>query len=400
LLTLREALTLTAPPITSVAALATRLGRPQPASLRDLLLASDVKMFRAVISTPAGTALGGWVELEVAGDGRYTFSVHMHDSGFDPYSFRIQVFLRGEQVGLSLRKSGSVGGTIGSGSRDFDQSEVGTSDALKGSWTSLRGSQFEVAKSYEDTGVIGVAEDIAKDFLAFLLTAALVGPWIAAAVVIGAELGQMSGVNFARPDVIAGVLVAGSTVLLCGPGFVIPAIIAGYIAGSQVKQRLLSDKEKNIARLVFADTLPFDRIYVTNIKAPGSDRAFTTPMLDGSILVNLGKRYDNPLEGTTDPDDLNQIFIHELVHAWQLTYAFSPELIWEAAINHIKGEAVYNFDTSKRQVWSEMNIEAQASAVAYWFGLFYTTGEQSDSEAAKNVFLYDYIANHIRLGTN
>lgn len=399
MLSLREAFTLTDPTLTSVDGLAAQLGRTPPVSLRDLLLASDVRRFTDVISTPAGTALGGWVELDVAGDGRYTFSVHMHDSGFDAYSFRIQVFLRGDLVGLSLRKSGSVAGTIGSGSRDFNQSETGTSESLKVSWESLRDGQFEVVKAYEDTGVIGVAEDIAKDFLAFLLASTVVGAEIAAVVVIGAELGQMSGVNFARPDLVAGVLVAGATVLLCGPGFVIPAIIAGYIAGSQVKLRLLNEDEKNVARLVFADTLPFERIYITNIKAPGSDRAFTTPMLDGSILVNLGDRYDHPLASTTDPDDPTPVFIHELVHAWQITYnTFAPEIMWEASVNHIKGDSVYNFDWSRTGRWADMNIEAQAQAVSYWFGSFHTIG--LDSPAALNSPLYDYVANHIRLGAD
>ena len=92
MMSLREAL--------ATVAHAGRIGLPSPVSLRDLILASDVKIFERIIVTPPGTALGGHLKLVVRGDGLFVFSGHMHNSGFDSYRFTVQAFLRGEQIGL------------------------------------------------------------------------------------------------------------------------------------------------------------------------------------------------------------------------------------------------------------------------------------------------------------
>ena len=401
---LRSQLGASSPPLSKARDLATKFGHNPPISLRRLLLASDVRTFHQVITTPAGTALGGSLDLKVAGDGTYTFSGHMHGSGFDSYSFRIHAFLRGSRIGISLQTSGTVGGTTGEGSsRDFDWLESGHRLTLQENWEFVRDGELIVLKSYEDTGFLSVIEDIANGLVAFVLAQTVVAPHIAAFLVIGSEFGQLTDVHFAQPHLLSGVVVAGGAILLLGPSVIIPAVIAGVAVGAQFQSRLLNEAEKTFARTVFADTLPFSRIYVTNLKNPTSTRAFCTAQPDGSILINLGDAFDAPIGDPLkplNPADAGRrtTFVHELVHAWQIAYrAFPPDMLWIGALNHIRGDEVYEWDVTG---WANQNIEAQAKAIAYWYEVFSPLPGGLNSAAAMSGVLYDYVANHIRIGQN
>jgi len=70
----------------------------RPVSVLEMIRRSDALPsqvnFHQEVLTPAGTALGGWVDLTIRSDGNYTFAGHMHDSGFDPYSFRVRVVVQ------------------------------------------------------------------------------------------------------------------------------------------------------------------------------------------------------------------------------------------------------------------------------------------------------------------
>lgn len=389
---LRAALSSVSPPVSSAAEHAARMGLSSPVSIRELMLASDIRVFEKTIVTPSGTALGGFVKLVVAGNGRYIFSGHMHGSGFDPYKFSIHLFLRGTFIGLSLRKSGSVGGTLDNDSRDFDWSETGVSEALRAQWPALRDGSMDVAKSYENTGLLGAAQDIGSAFLEFWVANVLVGPQIAGLVVIGSELAQLASVHV-DPDTFAGALVAGGTVLLCGPGMLIPAAIAGVGVGLAIESRHLRSEEEAVARSVFANTLDFSRIYITNLERPDGKR-FVVPQWDGSILVNMGRSYDDPITSA------RYTLIHELVHAWQCMHAMSLETAWQFATNPVEGDSAYSFEYAEEH-WPDMNIEAQASAVSTWFYIFENFPEGGlNSVFAINSPLYKYVAEHIRLAIN
>lgn len=390
---LRDCLFSIDPPVNSAAAQALRLGIQSPVSLSEMILACDIRIFEQVIVTPPGTALGGFVKLRISGDGRFTFSGHMHGSGFDPYKFSVHVFLEGSEswVGLSMRKTGAVGGTLGGGSRDFDWSDSGISPALKANWKFLRDGQLLVTKSYEDTGLLGTAEEIGQTLVTFLIANAIIGPLIAAVIIIGPELAHIAEVQ-APPDLFAGLLIAGGTIALLGPGMLIPGLVAAYAVGSTISCRHLNEEEKAVARIVFDNTLPFDRIWLTDLKMPNDpDRAFCTFQPDGAILVNLGDDFAEPIKF----DGRKVTLIHELVHAWQCVYAgVDPEMIWQLATNPIVGASVYKFEYAGER-WEDMNLEAQASAVATWFAVF---GKDPETPPATSVPIFDYIANHIRLG--
>src|SRR5262249_34515121 len=99
----------------------------------------EERVFRQSITTPAGTALGGFAEVVVRNDGTYTFRGHMHGSGLDPYAFRVSVTVRGSDglVSIGAVKSGRVAGSVGGGSRNFDWSDDGNNVLVRTSWPQI-----------------------------------------------------------------------------------------------------------------------------------------------------------------------------------------------------------------------------------------------------------------------
>lgn len=338
-----------------------------------VILTPESRVFEHVITTPSGTALGGRVTLTLHNDGRYTYSGEMSGSGFDPYSFRISAVARARDGSLSVAamKSGTVGGTLGGGSRRFEWSETGHSVHVAEYWATVRDSEVEFVKWYEDTGVLGTLGDIAEAVANFLVGSVIVGPHVAAAILIGSELGKLTDLPFAHPSALAGVVVAGATVLVLGPGFVLPAVVAGIAAGAQIRTRRMRPSEREFADTVFAGTIPFDRILLTNLDRAG--RAFCVPHLDGSILMGLGgeedgvSRFDDPLR----TEDLRRTFIHELTHAWQIVHrTIALEMFWQAAANEARDRTeVYSQWEAKLdggRAWDDFGLEDQAQIVGYW----------------------------------
>ncbi|HEU5320430.1 MAG TPA: hypothetical protein VFX28_06490, partial [Methylomirabilota bacterium] len=230
-------------------------------------LRPDSRTFRQEITTPPGTALGGFAELVVHNDGRFTFRGHMHGSGFDPYAFRVNVFLRTPTLTLADVFSSRVGGTLGGGPRDRDWSRDGRNDLLRLHWPEISRASAEFSKWYENRGVLGTLEDFALAVAEFLVVRALAGPAVAAILVVGSELAQMADLPVTTPRSIPGAVVLGGVVFLFGPLAALPAVVAGVAVAAigDVKSRPMHESEKADARRVFGDTLPFDRIRVTNL---------------------------------------------------------------------------------------------------------------------------------------
>jgi hypothetical protein len=79
------------PPVVSIKALGALVGLTPTFSVLEMIKRLKMPVsFHATIVTPSGTALGGAVDLTLFSDGRYSFNVHMHDSGADPYTFRVR----------------------------------------------------------------------------------------------------------------------------------------------------------------------------------------------------------------------------------------------------------------------------------------------------------------------
>lgn len=354
-------------------------------------LKPDSRTFHQVITTPPGTALGGWAEITIRTDGSYTFRGHMHGSGFDPYALRVSVVVRSAagRITVAALKSGRVGGTLSGGSRDYDWEESGTNPLITRNWAELRTGKAEFSKWYENTGVLGTLEDIAVAVAEFLSVSAVAGPLVAAAIVVGSELGALTGVPFAHPSLLAGAAVAGGVILLFGPGLVFPALVAGGVVGAQLHSRPLRQPEKQFAAQVFGDTLPTDQIRVTNLSR--GDRRFCVPHVDDTILLGMGEMEEDPLQANR-----RAVFVHELTHAWQIAHtAFIADVIWEAAVNEVKGQTAAYTYTLDGRAWSGYGAEQQAKIVEDWYSIY---ANNLDGEQALQDLRFPYIQNNIRLG--
>ena len=403
----------------SLRAVALRYGLESPISMLNLLglIESPPVTFHQDVVTPSGTALGGRVEMTLRSDGSYTFSGHMHDSGWDPYDFRVRTVVSTADLAVAAQHSGHTDGTgsspFGSPKRDNDWSESGTEPRIQQLWSELRQATMTVSKSYEDTGLLHAVEDLFNDFLGFLIASFVAGSQVAEVIVIGNELGEMTGLKFGSPSILEGVIVTTlknpvptvASVFVFGPGIVIPAIVAGI--ANAPRHRDLSTDEIAFASKVFGDTLPTDRIVLTDMSGLNG-RGFTFPNIDGTILVNIGAAYDDPIHyslGMTYATQ-GQLFIHELTHAWQIALGwFVAGWICSALdAQIIQGQSAYNVGPAGPP-YSDFGVETQAVIVDRWFGKYasgWQTMDDVDNKLKSSSAVADpyfgYIANNIRLG--
>jgi hypothetical protein len=191
-------------------------------------------------------------------------------------------------------------------------------------------------------------------------------------------------------------------VVVFGPGALIPAI--GVAAATSPNHRRLTQQEISFAGSVFGDTLPTDRIILTDMSGLGG-REFTFPNVDGDILVNLGPAYNDPMHRVEgEYSTQGQVLIHELVHAWQIANSwFVPGFICEGLGAQMQGSSAYQFGPAGPS-YSSFNIEAQAAIVDHWFGRYaegwtsiqdLTTKLSAPSATSDPYFVY--IANNIRM---
>ncbi len=409
-------------PIVSIRALGARVGLSPTFSVLDMIARLKAPIsFHDVITTPSGTALGGTVDLTLFSDGRFSFNVHMHDSGLDPYRFRVRCALTSPGGTILLfQTSGHTDGALsnpgGTIHRDFDHHEDNRHPLIQPNWLDIRRASLSVSKSYEDVGALSTIEDIAKDLLGFIIADLTLGASLAVVIAVSAEISKAADANVAGPGGLVGVLVAGGVVWTFGPSAIIAAVVAGVAAGAVtdalIKHRQLRQDEYDFAQVVFDGTLPpIENIYVTNLSHDGG-RKYTWPNVDGNILLNLGDAFDDPVhhaEGasTTAGDSYitqGQVLIHELTHAWQIArFDFTPGLVCRV----VTGGSSYTPGPSDGDWSGDFGLEQQAAVVDRWFGT-YGFGWTSpadlktrlDSQKALHDPYFHYIANNIRLGVN
>jgi hypothetical protein len=361
--------------------------------------------FSQQILTPSGTALGGTATLTIRSDGSYTFTTHLHDSGFDSYSSQVRAALTTNSgIHLMAQHTGNVSGTTGSGTRDDDFSESGHNDWIGANWLDARTATMSLSKSYQDSGIIGAGEDALNALLSFVALDVIAGPLIALVVVLGDELTQLTGTAVLGPGALPGVIVAAGTAWVLGPGMVFPALVAGVAAGAVVDalihSRKITGDEMAFVDQVFTGQVPYGQIWLTNLSNGG--RAFTWPSPDGSILMNLGEAYDDP-RNYADPNGSykakGQLLVHETTHAWQITHATFPLGL---ACDRLKDPS-YDYGPPGPP-FSTFTVEGQASIVDDWFAgnrvakSGHPVGTGNEMDPADPFF--PYIVNNIRSGDN
>lgn len=390
--------------------LATSLKLPTPLSLSVLLQnleQPEVVTLRLPIVVD-GQALGGEAILVLRSDGTYSFTGHMRATGALSFAYKVQATARaGTSAMVAMEATGRVFGFDTPGDRQRDWNQNGSSDSIREYWGLLRNDpELDVHVEYNTAGLIGALVDVAETVLETYVAAQL-GGGIAALIVLGSDIGAATGQTFVNPNILAGVTVGAGILLVCGPGAIIPALAAGaaVAALADIRFRQLKDSpaELTLARKVFRDQLPVERIIITDLYNPDENnfaREFCIPGLDGSILVNMGKNFDATLQpdvqGRPRYSAPGQVFIHELTHAWQIAHqSFMPGFLcrgtfgdknYEPSPERISAHAPWN---------SAFGLEQQATIVDAWFGQF---NGNVDSAQALQAPSFWYIDNNIRRG--
>ena len=409
------------PPQTSVKALAGTVNLRVPVSVKALIAALSAPVsFHGDIRTPAGTALGGTADITLFSDGGYEFKVDMHDSGADPYRFRVRCTVQAPSGLIFLfQTSGHTDGTgsnlLGHINRDFHHDEHNQDteqdrnqkSLIQKNWTDVRQSSMSVSKSYDDVGALSTLEDIAKDLLGFLIADVTLGAGLALVVCVSADVADALNASFVGTGGLVGVVVAGGVVWVFGPSAIIAAVVAGVAAGAitdaLIRHRQMTTEEYDFATIVFGNTLPpRERIFLTNLSHDG--RKYTWPNVDGSVLVNLDNAFDAPMKFADNSyPTQGQVFIHELTHAWQIqTKRFVPGMICKRITT------TNAYDTVPAGLpWSGFGMEEQALIVDKWFNTYakdWTDPENLKAKLAAQAAIQDpyfaYIANNIRFGQN
>lgn len=372
--------------------------------------ATKIVRLRQNITTPSGTALGGWAELELHSDGVYFFRGHMHDSGAEGYSFTVRAAMSSKSgIALVAAKSGNVQGTstLIKRRRDFNWNDQGRNALLVAEWDNVATGTLQVAKAYKGN-ITGGLKAIATDLLTFVVTDVAFGPQTAMVVFLSNEATAATGSGGFGELVFAGRLA-----WMVSPTYAIPVFIGEKVAADNlIKHRSPTAQEYAFARSVFGDTLPpAGKVTLTNLGGK-DNRAFVVMTPDGSIQMNLTNRVftapGGPMRavGPNRNGDVSypvpgELFIHELTHAWQLAHRGPSPYQWI-----IEGVTSSNYHPKPaNQPWRDNNIEQQATIVNEWFGN-HAEGwvDQADlgrrlevAEAVRDPY-FRFIKDNIRLG--
>jgi len=173
----------------------------------------------------------------------------------------------------------------------------------------------------------------------------------------------------AAPGARIGMTIVGETILVGTPNIIIQATAVVQAGVGHIpllpQTRTMSSRERWLARMVYGNTLPFDKIYLTNVR--GKDgRWFVVPNVVGEILVNIGESFEDPIHYTNGGyPEFGQVLIHELGHAWQVDHIGDISYVIEAVPPVITGPDYEPGDGSKS--WNEYSIEEQAAIVDHWY---------------------------------
>jgi len=391
------------------AGLAPALDLPSPLSVDALMRVFDqveTRRFTAQIDT---TALHGEAELIVDSSGKYIFNGTVRATDIPSFSYKVMATLRTPGGALlAVEAGGEVFGKDTPKHSTSHWGEEGSSPEIARFWTDLRRSTtvFETDTQKQVIGTIGTVIDVVETVVELYVAAQFRG-LIGVVVVLGVRLGAESGKSFVNPNFLAGITVAGGLLVLFGPSAIVPALVAGTGTAllADINHRPMSRPEMALARQVYGDQLPFERIVLTDLYNPSTtsngaalDREFTFPAIDGGIWVNLGKNFANPLgvdvNGRSSYKAGGQVLIHELAHAWQIAHVDLVSLGCDALVD---SNYTYGVERVAAGVpFHEFGHEEQAAIIDSWYGQFVAIG-LTRAEALRDP-RFRYVEHNIRVG--
>lgn len=383
--------------------------------------------------TSSSTGVGGYVDVTLRRDGTYTIHFYLHNGDVRDFNFTVQVNLVAPN-GMSFvaLHSGNVQGSdTVNPRRDDDHTDNGNQDFLVTNWGSIVMGNYPgscLTYDFQGTGLVASIENLPSTILN--LAGGAVGFAVGAVLSLSSELGFHNlGIGGAF-----GVL-AGVVVFVAGGGIVFAIVVGvavGAVVNSEIQQRPMTSEETQFAAQVFGNSLPTDRIILTNMHGLGG-RQFTFPGADNNIYLNLGPAFFDPLHyNGLDGQGLKYIFhvtvppppspvaypgeilIHELTHAWQIAHSsFLPGMMCDFVFTQAQvlaegGMVVY--EPGPPDTATEQNPERQAVIVEQWFGRNLKQDSKGTPESDANGLVildegkgeqdpyFGFIKNHIRVG--
>jgi len=325
------------------------------------------------------------------------------------YAFRVRGVARSANGpwAVAVQKTGAVKGAFEPGASKFEWDEAIESADLRDHWPAFRNASMAISKSYEMTGPLGTLLEVFADFMEFVWSAALLNPVLpgipalAGLVLVGSEMDKLAGVRVVGPGGLVGVAAAGAGTVLVGPNVVVPLFVGGVLAASAaIEHRPLDEGERMALKAVFGDSIPFERVILTNATGAGG-RCFVAPNVDRQIIVNLGDNFRDVNRTTREYPVPGQLFMHEMTHAWQLARLDTASVyVWNWVLDQIEGSESYQYGPPGPPWYSGFGQEAQASLVCEWFAgrddmaIVRMPGRPAQDERDP---YFPYIANNIRM---
>jgi hypothetical protein len=171
-----------------------------------------------------------------------------------------------------------------------------------------------------------------------------------------------------------------------------------------MSSRLINEAEIALARQVFQDQLPYNKIHLASYYLPNNDGVPVTLASVSSLIPIRSLRsytiYFGPqvFKDGADAPGTRNTFIHELTHVWQ---GHHSHFAWEYMVKSMLSQGHAMLTTGDRNnaytykpgnPWADYNVEQQASIVADWF----TDGMRTEDKDDR----FTYIVNNIRAGSN
>ena len=385
----------------SVLGVGQSFGVSAPFSLTRLLQTVEFRpaqaaTFSGSIVSGGLAALGGWVELTVNGNGATRWRGHAHDSGLDGYDFGVTAVLnnRGGKT-IAFAHYGHVGGTLTSGSRDHDWDEPAPPlPWIAAQYPNFEHGDFQVSTEYSSD--IGSTLEKAMSVIArFMIGSTPLGAAVGIVVFVGVEIGSLISTG----SLVPGARIVEGVLWLAGPSNILLALAAEGIASAGSRTRELTEEEYRWANdEVFSGTLPPRSAIVLTDTIGGGNRAFTFPRFDGKITVNMGADgFDDPRNyRLSSGKRYGEVFIHELVHAWQIAHTpMDLALLADALASKIceaSGGNPYSYGDAG-PAYGKFNLEQQAQIVSDWF-----SGRKTGAAKDPNSPYFRYVLNNIRIG--
>lgn len=248
-------------------------------------------------------------------------------------------------------------------------------DAFINSW-------LETSVEYTDSFTATV-EDCLTFIGNWIIGLAIMPNPVAALVVfLGTEAISLIGTG----SLNAGARLAAGYLWMKGPLGTFFSLASMAIARIGSRRRRLHAEEYDWANtLVFGGSLPpIGDIWLTDTSI--GDHAFVWPEPDGSITLNMGAdAFDDPRTRSIGMRNAlgreviyGEIFVHELVHAWQIRHsprnsAFMAQALAEY-ISHRGSLDAYRYEANPQRPFHDYNIEQQASIVSDWYNRHFRGG--------------------------